>query len=182
VDRYLSSKWKQFFDRSFFNTHVPSLIGKQIGFIISGPLRELTDLRQILETHVELQRANCAGFITDESYDSSVIDRLLEGFAEQIIWFSKNNYIKPATFLGVGGMKIFRDEIFGKLRFPFQADHRFYRKHRMYDFPQKDIKSRIENAFLMLITQIASVRKEIYKKKLRTEMIRPLKKLIEMIH
>lgn len=38
-DRYLSSRWKMFFDRSFFNGHSPSLIGKQIGFIISGPYK-----------------------------------------------------------------------------------------------------------------------------------------------
>ena len=48
-DRYLSSKWKQFFDRGFFNTHTPSLIGKQIGLIISGPLSQIPNLRQILE-------------------------------------------------------------------------------------------------------------------------------------
>jgi multimeric flavodoxin WrbA len=36
-DRYLSSRWKLFFDRSFFNNHVPVMRGKQLGFIISGP-------------------------------------------------------------------------------------------------------------------------------------------------
>jgi multimeric flavodoxin WrbA len=29
VDRQLSWKWREFFDRSFFNTHTPSLSGKQ---------------------------------------------------------------------------------------------------------------------------------------------------------
>ena len=29
VDRYLSSRWKMFFDRIFFNTHTPVLVGKQ---------------------------------------------------------------------------------------------------------------------------------------------------------
>jgi multimeric flavodoxin WrbA len=57
-DRYLSSRWKMFFDRSFFNGHAPSLIGKQMGFIISGPLSQTPNLRQILETYVEIQHAN----------------------------------------------------------------------------------------------------------------------------
>ncbi len=37
VDRYLSSRWKLFFDRIFFNTHTPVLVGKQIALVISGP-------------------------------------------------------------------------------------------------------------------------------------------------
>jgi multimeric flavodoxin WrbA len=44
-DRYLSSRWKMFFDRSFFNTHIPVLMGKQAGFVISGPLRQIPNLR-----------------------------------------------------------------------------------------------------------------------------------------
>ncbi|MCK5075586.1 MAG: NAD(P)H-dependent oxidoreductase, partial [Calditrichia bacterium] len=31
TDRYLSSRWKLFFDRSFYNNHVPTLTGKQVG-------------------------------------------------------------------------------------------------------------------------------------------------------
>ncbi len=36
--RQLSWKWREFFDRSFFNTHTPSLVGKQFAFLVSGPL------------------------------------------------------------------------------------------------------------------------------------------------
>ncbi len=64
-DRYLSAIWKTFFDRSFFNGHTPSLIGKQIAFIISGPLSQVPNLRQILEAYVEIQHANLVDFITD---------------------------------------------------------------------------------------------------------------------
>ncbi|MCL1833245.1 MAG: NAD(P)H-dependent oxidoreductase [Leptospirales bacterium] len=35
-DRYLSSKWKLFFDRAFFNTHMPTLKDKQGGFLYSS--------------------------------------------------------------------------------------------------------------------------------------------------
>ena len=48
VDRYLSSRWKTFFDRSFFNTHTPKLIGKQMAFVISGPYSQLPNLNEIL--------------------------------------------------------------------------------------------------------------------------------------
>ncbi|HYA89859.1 MAG TPA: NAD(P)H-dependent oxidoreductase [Thermodesulfobacteriota bacterium] len=178
-DRYLSSKWKQFFDRGFFNTHTPSLIGKQIGFIISGPLSQIPNLRQILEAYTEWQQANLVDVITDEHGDSAEIDALLQSFAERLIQLAGEGYIKPSTFLGVGAMKIFRDDVWGRLRFPFQADHRFYKKHGIYDFPQKDYKARITNRILILLTKIPSMKKEIYTHRIKAEMIKPFQKILE---
>ncbi|MCK4251746.1 NAD(P)H-dependent oxidoreductase [candidate division WOR-3 bacterium] len=178
-DRYLSSRWKLFFDRGFFYTHSPSLIGKQIGFIISGSLRQIPNLRQIFEAWTDWQHANLVDFITDEYEDSAEIDALLQSFAQRLIRFADKNYIKPATFLGVGGMKVFRDDIWGRLRFPFQADHRFYKKHGIYDFPQKDFRTRIRNWIMMFLTKIPKIRKEIYTKKLKEGMIKPLQKILE---
>ena len=107
-DRYLSAKWKTFFDRSFFNGHSPSLIGKQIGFIISGPLSQIPNLRQALEAYVEIQHANPVGFVTDEDGDSAKIDSLLQDIGKRLVQFADNDYIRPHTFLGVGGTKLFR--------------------------------------------------------------------------
>jgi multimeric flavodoxin WrbA len=177
-DRYLSSRWKLFFDRAFFNTHTPSLTGKQIGLIISGPLGQLPNLRQIFEGYVEWQQANLVDFVTDEYGDSPQIDGALQNLARRLITFSEENYIKPRTFLGVGGMKIFRDDVWGKLRFPFQADHQFYKNHGFYDFPQRDYKSRIIAALLILLTKIPIMRKEIYRKKMKEEMVKPLQKIL----
>lgn len=176
-DRYLSSRWKMFFDRSFFNTHTPSLTGKQVGFILSGPLRQIPNLRQILEAYTEWQQANLVDMVTDEE-PSPVLDARLQHLAEQVIRLSEENYIKPKTFLSVAGMKIFRDDVWGKLRFPFQADHQFYKKHKLYDFPQRDYKARIMNAVLILLTRIPSMRKEIYRKRMKEEMLRPLQKIV----
>jgi len=178
-DRYLSSRWKLFFDRSFFNNHAPTMVGKQIGFIISGPLRQIPNLRQIFEAHFECHKGSIVDFITDEYEASAQIDELLQSLAERLIRFASEGYMKPATFLGIGGAKIFRDDIYGRLRFPFQADHRFYRRHGLYDFPQKKYKSRITNAVLSLLTKIPSVRKEIYGRRMKTEMIKPLQKVLE---
>jgi multimeric flavodoxin WrbA len=127
-DRYLSSMWKLFFDRSFFNTHTPSLVGKQFGFIISGPLSQVPNLRQILQAYVEWQQSNLVGFVTDEFGDSADLDGLLQSLAERLVRFADSGYVQPATFLGVGGMKIFRDDIWGRLRVVFRADHRAYKR------------------------------------------------------
>jgi multimeric flavodoxin WrbA len=180
-DRYLSSRWKLFFDRSFFNTHTPSLIGKQIGFIVSGPLSQIPNLRQILEAYVDFQQANLVDFVTDEYGESAQIDAALRSFAKRLISFSEKDYVKPRTFLGVGGMKIFRDDVWGRLRFPFQADHRFYESHGFYDFPQRDYKARMMAALLRLLTKIPRIRKEIYQKRMREEMIKPLQKVVERV-
>jgi multimeric flavodoxin WrbA len=180
-DRYLSSRWKMFFDRSFFNTHTPSLMGKQVGFIISGPLKQIPNLRQILEAYTEWQQANLVDIVTDEEEDSQVLDSQLQHLAERFIDLAEKNYIKPKTFLGVGGMKIFRDDVWGKLRFPFQADHQFYKNHGFYDFPQKDYKNRMIVTLLMLLTKIPFMRKEIYRKRMREEMVKPLQRVVQRV-
>ena len=80
-DRFLSARWKTFWDRGFFNNHVPILVGKQIGYLVSGPLRQLPHLRDILEAFAQLQQANLAGIVTDECGDAQELDGLLERFA-----------------------------------------------------------------------------------------------------
>ena len=176
-DRYLSSKWKQFFDRGFFYTHIPIFKDKQLGFIISGELNQNTNLREIMEGYCEWQHANLVNFVTDENGDSDIIDQQIQNLAKQLIRASESEYIKPQTFLGVGGAKIFRDAIYGKMRFPFQADHKYYKENGLYNFPHKDIKTRIQNMTLTLLTKIPSMRREIYHKRMKKEMIKPFEDL-----
>jgi hypothetical protein len=142
-------------------------------------LSQIPNLRQILEGYTEWQQANLVDFITDEHGDSTEIDALLQNFAGRLIRLSDEGYIKPATFLGISGMKIFRDDVWGRLRFPFQADHKFYKKHGIYDFPQKDYKARIRNRVLILLTKIPPMRKEIYTKKIKAEMIKPFQNILK---
>ncbi len=177
-DRYLSAKWKTYFDRSFFNTHVPTLIGKQIAFLISGHLGQISNLRQILESYAEFQEANLAGIITDEAGNSLEIDQLLTELAGTIVRLSAEGYAPPVTFLGVGGRKIFRDEVYGMLRFVFQADHRYYKSHGLYDFPQKNYKIRRMNLMMTLLTKIPPFRKK-FLKIMKDEMVKPVKYIAE---
>ncbi len=178
-DRYLSSRWKLFFDRSFFNNHVPVLQGRQLGFLISGPLGQIPDLKQALEAFYEIQQADVVDFITDECEDSPKIDALLQSLAERLVRYADEGYVKPPSFLSVGGRKILRDDVYGRLRFPFRADHRFYKKNGLYDFPQKNYKSRILNVIMMILSRIPSIRKEIYIKRMKEEMIKPLQNVME---
>ena len=176
-DRYLSSRWKLVFDRSFFNGHIPTLRGKQFGFIITGPLGQISNLRQILNAIPELQESNLVDIITDEYQDSSKIDSLLLNFAKRLVLFSKSGYIKPHTFLTVGGMKIFRDAVYGRMRFVFQADHRFYEENGYYDFPQDDERAKKMNDMFIPLTQNEKSRKKFYSM-LASQMIKPLQGVI----
>ena len=59
-DRYLSSRWKIFLDRGFFRPVIPWFPGKQVAILLSGPLRQLPNLRQILEGYVEFHQGHLA--------------------------------------------------------------------------------------------------------------------------
>jgi multimeric flavodoxin WrbA len=177
-DRYLSSKWKQFFDRRFFMTHTPTLTGKQVGFIISGPLGQIANLRQILTTSAELENANLAGIVTDEHGDSATIDTLLQNLAGRLVTYAGKGYVKPSTFLGVGGRKIFRDDMFGRLRFPFLADYRYYEEHGYFDFPHNDPK-RIEYCDQMIAAIGDPAVREQIRKMLKAQGVAPLQKIVE---
>ena len=161
--RYLSSKWKTFYDRAFFWNHTPSLAEKQIGYIISGPISQVPNLVQILEASCTArQDANFVDIISDECEDSAEIDAQLQSFAERLVSYSVKNYIRPENFLAVGGHKVFRDDIWGRLRMIWQADHRYYRSHGKYDFPQRDLKTRMMIPVGMLVTKIPKFRRKFY--------------------
>jgi multimeric flavodoxin WrbA len=179
--RYLSSTWKMFYDRAFFWTHTPSLVGKQIGYIISGPLSQIPNLIQILEaSSTTRQDANHVDIITDECENSADLDALIQNFAERLVSYSEKGYVRTKNFLAVGGQKVFRDDIWGRLRMIWQADHRYYKKHGKYDFPQKDLKMWTFNPIMMLLTKIPKIRGAFYKNIMKFSSGR-LKKLAQGI-
>lgn len=176
-DRYLSARWKLFFDRSFFNTHQPTLWGKQIGIIISGPLSQTANLRQILDAYVQIQQANLVDIITDEAEDSATLDSLIDSLAARSVRYAADGYVKQADFLGVGGWKLFRDELWGNLRFPFVADHNAYKKLGLYDFPRLGFRRFIQQRLMIALCRLPKFRKEV-KRRMIGAMVEPFKKLV----
>ena len=140
-DRYLSSAWKQFFDRSFFLGHTPGLEGKQVGFVIAGPFHQIPCLKEALTAWAD-NGACHAQVVTDEVDSSGELDTLLDAMAARLMQSAEAGYIPPHTFYAVGGHKIFRDSIYGGMRLAFQADYRYYQQHGMFDFPQADLRTR----------------------------------------
>ncbi len=179
-DRYLSSRWKLFFDRGFFNNHVPVFAGKQVGLLVSGPLTQVANLRQLLEGYLDCQRANLVGIVTDERGDSGQLDRLLDSLARELVACAESGYVRPPSFLGVAGAKVFRDAIWSRMRLVFQADHRYYKRHGLYDFPKRSVVTRLREGVMTALLRIPAFRRE-FRKRIKEGMVEPLAKQLEKL-
>jgi multimeric flavodoxin WrbA len=179
VDRFLSSRWKMFFDRIFFNTHTPVLIGKQISFLISGPFSQVPNIMEILHGFFEFQGANMVGVVSDEMDNSPALDKAIDDLPLRLAASAKAGYVRPHTFLGVGGMNIFRDDIYGRLRTVFAADHRAYKKMGIYrSFPQNSLSITLLNTFIAPIVNIPSIRRK-FDQVIKEEMVNGFKSVIQ---
>jgi multimeric flavodoxin WrbA len=170
--RQLSWKWRELFDRSFFNTHTPSLVGKQFAFLVSGPLSLLPELRETYEAWVELQRSNLVAFVSDETVEPGILDATLDQLAARLVRCAEAAYVRPQTFLGIGGMKIFRDDIWSELKVVFRADHKAYKKLGFYDFPQRRIGRRVLMGLAWFVTGLPGIRSR-FPSMIREQMIVP---------
>jgi hypothetical protein len=85
---------------------------------------------------------------------------------------------KPKSYLEVGVRKIFRDKIWESMRFPFQSDHKYFKKEGLYDFPERGFRDKVKTNFMVMITKIPFIRKEIYTKRMKSGTIEPLEKVV----
>ncbi len=175
-DRYLSAAWKQCFDRSFFMGHTPNFPGKQVGILIEGPFSQLATLREVLTAYVSMQGANLAGIVTDEDENPGAIDARIDALADRCIRLTESGYVAPLTFPAVAGHKVFRDEIWSELRAVFKADHRYYKKHGFYDFPQKQYGRRVKTTLLSCLLDLPPIRKETVRT-MKQHIIKPFAKV-----
>lgn len=159
-DRYLSSMFKLFYDRSFCYTHIPAFKGKQMGYMVAGNLSELTNLKQIMEVYTQ-HDSNLIGFISDEVGDSKLLDKEINDFAKLGVYYSEKKYFREKNCLGVSAQKIFRDAIAGELGAIFLGDYSYYKKNGVFDF--LTIKEKIKYAFRRYFFRNEKVRKDIDK-------------------
>lgn len=175
VDRYFSARWKSFIDRMFFNTHMPLYAGKPMGMIVSGPLRQLPNMRETMEGVYGTFQARWAGFATDETTD---VNAELAALADSLHFLAASAYTPPETFPSIGGLKIFRDRVFGGLNGVFPADHRYYKKHGWYDFPQREVGGRIAGFFMRNAMRIPAVRRAM-QARMKDNLVMSFKKIVK---
>ncbi|MBQ6475830.1 MAG: NAD(P)H-dependent oxidoreductase [Clostridia bacterium] len=131
-DHSMGYRFKLFDDRQFCNGHRTVTMGKPVGYLVDGALSREENLRTLMEARAQVGGNFLAGTACDEKDPDGEIDRL----AQTLGYALDEDYQPPKNFYGVGGMKVFRDLIW-QMQGLMREDHRFYKKHGFYDFPQK---------------------------------------------
>ena len=131
-DHSMGARFKIYDDRNFCNGHRTVTIGMPVGYLVSGDLSREENLRTIMEARAQVGTNFLAGIATDTQNPDGQIDAL----AQKLTYALEHKYVPPQNFYGIGGMKIFRDLIWLMQGF-MKADHKFYKSHGQYDFPQK---------------------------------------------
>ncbi len=131
-DHSMGSVFKMYDDRQFCNGHRTVTIGMPVGYLISGKYFAESNLQTIIEGRAQVGGNILTGIATDEENTDYEIDKL----ADSLEYALENKNTQPQNFYGVGGMRIFRDLIY-QMRGLMKADHKFFKSHGQYDFPQK---------------------------------------------
>ncbi len=167
------SSFKCYDDRQFCNGHRTVTHGTPIAYLISGDYQYESNLRMILEGRSEVGGNYLCGVATDENDTTANIQTL----AASLVFALEKKLSRPANFYGVGGMKIFRDLIY-VMQGMMKADHKFYKTHGIYDFPQKQKKRILQMKLVGAMLAIPSVQKKM-KGQMNRYIIGPYEKIVE---
>ena len=172
-DHSMGARFKMYDDRQFCNGHRTVTIGMPVGYLVSGCYSVETNLQTIIEGRANVGQNILAGVATDEFDPNAEIDRL----ADSLVYALEHKNVEPQNFLGIGGMKIFRDLIY-QMQGMMRADHKFFKAQGQYDFPQKN-KGQI--AFMYLVGAMLGNKKLKAKMggKMNEGMLMPYKKVLD---
>ena len=170
---YTHSSFKCYDDRQFCNGHRTVTHGTPIAYLISGDYRYESNLRTIVEARSEVGGNYLCGVATDEGDTAAEIQTL----ADSLVFALEKKLSRPANFYGVGGMKIFRDLIY-VMQGMMKADHKFYKAHGIYDFPQKQKKRILQMKLVGAMLAVPSIQKKM-KGQMNQYIIGPYQKVVE---
>jgi len=174
-DHSMGSRFKMYDDRQFCNGHRTVTMGAPVGYLVSGALEQEENLRTVIRARADVGGNFLAGIATDERDPDGEIDAL----AARLAYALEHRYQPPQTFWGIGGMKVFRDLIW-LMQGMMRADHRFYKSHGQYDFPQKQWPTMLK---MYAVGALLSSPRVLAKmgNKMNEGMIMPYKKLLEKL-
>ena len=168
-DHSMGASFKQYDDRQFCNGHRTVNMGMPVGYLITGDLSKETNLKMVIEGRAQVGHNYLAGI-------ASCTNEILP-LCQNLAYALDHHFILPQNFLGVGGMKIFRDLIY-VMGGMMKADYQFYKEKGFFkDMPHKQIK----NIIMMHMVGALLSNKELVKKmgnKMNEAMIAPYKKII----
>ncbi|MDO5435618.1 MAG: NAD(P)H-dependent oxidoreductase [Clostridia bacterium] len=172
-DHSMGARFKLYDDRQFCNGHRTVTEGTPFGYLVHGNLSAEENLRMVIDGRAQVGGNFLAGVACDEKDPDGGIDRM----ARMLDHAVREKYTQPSDFLGVGGMKIFRDLIW-LMQGLMRADHRFFKSHGQYDFPQKKRGTMVK----MYLVGALMTNKKLRAKaggKINDGMIGPYKKVLE---
>ena len=172
-DHSMGARFKMYDDRQFCNGHRTVTMGTPFGYLVAGDYSREENLRLLLEARAQVGGNFLAGVATDE-FD---VDKDIDELAANVAYAMEKQFTPPQNFLGVGGMKIFRDLIY-MMRGLMRADHKFFKSHGQYDFPQKKWKT----SWMMYLVGWMMNNPTMKRKagsKMAEGMIAPYKKILE---
>ena len=172
-DHSMGARFKMYDDRNFCNGHRTVTVGMPVGYLASGNYEKEHNLRTVIEARSETGGNFLCGVATDEKDTDKQIDDL----AKSLVFALETKHVAPQNFWGVGGMKIFRDLIY-QMRGMMRADHKFYKKQGIYDFPQK---KKMTSLKMYLVGLLLSNEKILAKmgNKMNEGMLMPYQKLFD---
>ena len=169
----MGASFKLYDDRQFCNGHRTVTMGMPMGYLVSGNLDEEFNLQTIIEARAQVGGNFLAGVANDQIDPDSEIDRL----AKSLEYAIEKGYNPPANFYGVGGMKIFRDLIW-LMQGMMRADHKFYKAHNQYDFPQKKSGTMLKMYLVGALISSPKIKAKMGNA-MNEGMLMPYKKLLE---
>ena len=172
-DHSMGTRFKIYDDRQFCNGHRTVTMGTPFAYLISGALSKEENLRTIIEARAQVGGNFLAGIATDEYDPESEIDRL----ADTLVYALAGGHTCPQNFYGVGGMKIFRDLIY-MMRGMMRADHKFFKSHGQYDFPQKKFGTSMKMYLVGALLGNSKLRAKMGTK-MNEGMIKPYREVVE---
>ena len=172
-DHSMGYRFKLFDDRQFCNGHRTVTMGKPVGYLVDGCLETEPNLKMLMESRAQVGGNTLAGIACNQHEPNKAIDQL----AETLCYAITKNYQPPKNFYGVGGLKIFRDLIW-QMQGLMRADHKFYKQHGFYDFPQKKRGTMMAMYLVGGMMNNARLRKKMGGR-ITEGMIGPYKKVVE---
>ena len=171
-DHSMGARFKMYDDRQFCNGHRTVTIGMPVGYLISGDYSREFNLQMIVEGRASVGHNFLAGVATDEQDPDHAIDQL----AANVQYALENQYVPPQNFYGIGGMKIFRDLIW-LMQGMMKADHKFFKSHGQYDFPQKQRGTKLKMHLVGALMSSPKIKAKMGNK-MNEGMLMPYEKLL----
>lgn len=168
-DHSMGATFKRYDDRQFCNGHRTVTMGMPMGYIVNGDYESESNLQMIVEGRCEVGHNFLSGVATNAD--------TIKDLSAKLCYALESSLVLPQNFFGVGGTKIFRDLIY-LMRGMMKADHKFYKEHGIYDFPQKKIGTVIKMKIAGGMITNPKIKAKMGNK-LNEGMIMPYKKVIE---